>query len=211
MHIKKTLISALFLLSLSLNISAHPHMAIYTSCEFNFEGDQPVGMWFNYSFDQYFSISLLSDFDLDGDKIFNPEETEKIYNSAFIYLSNYGYLISIRDKDGRTSPEEVSDFSVSVDNDIITYRFYIDLENRAEREFFVSVYDKTFYCAIYYTEDNPVKVRSDPGIETQYTIEENTDYPIYYNPYALPTETGTYDKWEPGLQTFFPKEIHFVY
>lgn len=211
MTTKKIALTIIILLFATTASYSHPHMAIYASCEFNVENKNPVGMWVNYTFDQYFSVSLLSEFDMDHNCEFNAEETENIYNNAFIYMSHYGFLISIRDKSGRRSPESVSDFSVSVQDEIITYRFYIDLEKRDERELYISVYDRTFYCAIYYTEIDPVIVHSDLPIETQYFIEENTDYPIYYNPMALPSDNQTYDRWEEGLQTYFPKEIHFVF
>ncbi len=211
MSIKIIVSTILFCLFVTTTAYSHPHMAIYASCEFDFEENDPVGLWVNYSFDQYFSIGLISEFDVDGSGEFNAEETDKIYNNAFIYMKNYGFLISIRDKNGRTSPEVVSDFSVSAEDDIITYRFYINLKKREERELYISVYDRTFYCAIYYTEETPVKVHSEQQVKTQYVIEENTEYPVYYNPFALPTDNTTYDRWETGLQTYYPKEIHFVY
>lgn len=195
-----------------LSIWSHPHMAIYYSCDFQFESTELKGAWIDFTFDRYFSLDIINTYDFDDDGTFNTEETEDIYNNAFINLENYGFFISIRDRQGRTSPREVSEFQAFInEEEQLTYRFYITMEENRERELFLSVYDPTFFCATYMEEEEPVSVISNPPVQTGYTVEENTDYPVYYDPYAPASDTTTHEEWRPGLQTFFPEEIHFVY
>lgn len=211
MNTLKKIICISILSMFPLILSAHPHMAIYSNCEFVFEDSQIVGAWVDFSFDDYFTADILAGYDENHDELFNESETEEIYNHAFINLKNYGFFISIRDKTGRYSPEDVKDFSVYMKNEMITYRFYFDINSPADKEFYFSVFDPTFFCACYFNEKDTVTVNSDRQISTDYTIEENTDNPVYYNPYGSISDKTTYTKMEPGLLTFYPEEIHFVY
>jgi ABC-type uncharacterized transport system substrate-binding protein len=186
-------------------------MAIYSNCEFDFQDSELIGAWIDFSFDQYFTMDMINSYDVDKNNSFDKSETEMIYNHAFINLKNYGFFISIRNKDGRFSPDRVDNFSVFLKEGKITYRFYINLPPLVERELYFSVYDPTFFCACYYNETDPVSVSGASSLETEYKIVKNTDFPIYYDPYASASNTTTYDKWEQGLQTFYPEEIHFVY
>lgn len=187
-------------------------MAIYYSCDFHFEEGELNGAWINFAFDRFFSVDITSTYDMDSDGNFNKEEAKEIYNHAFINLENYGFFISIRDDDGRTSPDKVSDFHPYLDDEeMLNYRFYITLKENTKREFYLSVYDPTFFCATYMVEEAPVSVNSDLPVQSSYTIEENTNYPVYYDPLAPASDTRSYDEWRPGLNTYFPEEIHFVY
>jgi len=187
-------------------------MSIHYSCDFHFEEGKLEGAWINYQFDRFFSVDITSSYDSNGDGLFSDDETDEIYNRAFINLKNYGFFISIRDKAGRTSPQSVSDFQPYLDDEeFLNYRFYIDLKENEEREFYLSIYDPTFFCATFMVDESPVTVTSEPPVQSRYTIEENEDYPVHYDPYAPPSDTRTYDEWRPGLNTYFPEEIHFEY
>jgi len=209
----KVKILAFLLFSVSiLSLGAHPHMSIHYSCDFHFEESELKGAWINYQFDRFFSVDITNTYDNNRDGLFSEEESEEIYNHAFINLENYGFFISIRDNSGRASPQSVSDFSPWLDDEeLLNYRFYIDLEENEERSFYLSIYDPTFFCATFMVEESPVTVRSEPPIQSHYTIEENEDFPVFYDPYAPASDTSTYTEWRPGLNTYFPEEIHFEY
>lgn len=209
---KKKIAALLYILLPLLPLSAHPHMSIHYSCDFHFHDNELSGAWINFAFDRYFSVDISNSFDEDKNGIFSREETDQIYNYAFINLEKYGFFLSIRDVRGRTSPTEVSQFEAYLDEeDILNYRFYITLEENDERELYLSIYDPTYFCATYMAESDPVSVKAEPPHQTQYEVVENTDYPVYYDPYAPASDTTTYDKWRPGLNTYFPEEIHLAY
>lgn len=194
------------------NLQAHPHMAIYYSCNFHFEEMELKGAWIDFSFDSFFSLDIINTYDFNGDRSFDNEEVEEIYNHAFINLEKYGFFISIRDSNGRRSPREVTQFKPFInEEEQLTYRFYISMIENEEQEFYFSVYDPTFFCATYIADETPVSVTSDPPVQTDYSIEENTDFPVYYDPYAPASDMTKHEKWRPGLKTYFPEEIHFVY
>lgn len=186
-------------------------MRISSTCEFTFTDSDVKGAWIEFSFDKFFTVDMLNSYDKDKNNIFDNDETKMIYDHAFINLKNYGFFISIRDNRGRYSPENVDGFSVYIKDEMITYRFYINIVSSEERELYLSVYDPTFFCACYYDETLPVSINSLSNIQTTFSIVENTDFPVYYDPYASASNNVTYEKWEPGLQTFYPKEIHLAY
>ena len=60
--------------------------------------------------------------------------------------------------------------------------------------------------------DNPVSLKYDASkVSVNYAIEENKDFPVYYSPLQAANDTTVYYEWKPGLQTYYPKEVHLTY
>ncbi len=186
-------------------------MALYSSCEFSFNGAELEGVWIDFKFDTFFSTDILAGYDEDKNMVFSKSEIQKVYDNMFISLKKYGFFISIRDENGRVAPEQVKDFSVYVTNEDVHYRFFVKIDNLAKRELYLSIFDPTFFCACKYIEKDPVVFNNISEIQPTYQIVENNNNPIYYDPYAPATNSASYDKWEPGLEANFPKEIHLVF
>lgn len=204
-------LTALFLLLSLTGAGAHPHMALFSSCEFEFSGTNLKGVWIEFEFDKFFSYDIRGAYDIDQDGVFDSKETEAVYNNAFINLKNYGYFISIREGNNRRAPERVTDFSVFVGNDVLHYRFFVPLQHPASRELFIAVYDPTFFCRCYYNEEKPIRFINADDLNPEFTVTENRDFPVFYSPTAPASDLTTYDKWEPGLQTYYPEEVHLVF
>ena len=179
--------------------------------EFVFEDDKLVGCWLEWTFDSYFSADIIYTYDFDLNGKFDAEETDYIYNYAFINLKNYYYFTFIRQGKTRSNPEKVEKFSAYQKNGLLVYRFYIDLSQYKGKEIYLAVYDYTYFCDVRYPDD-PVSVDFDPTkVNVSFAIEENKDYPVYYNPMGAATDTTVYYEWKPGLQTYYPREIHLTY
>lgn len=204
---KKFLILLLFLYSFSLY--SHPHMLLHSRTTFDFEYDKLKGVWLEWEFDAYFSADIIMSYDINSDGIFDIEETIDVYNNAFISLEDYGYFTYIRVGDKRNSAKEVKEFSVFTSNDeSVVYKFYIDLKHITAKEFYLSVYDFTYFCACFYQEEAPV-VFSNPGkLTPTYEIKKDNDTPIYFDPYAGPNDTTIHTKWKKGLSEIVIQEIH---
>lgn len=210
MKFKKYILLLAFLIC-TFSAFAHPHMFLTSKEEFVFEGNKLAGCWIEWEFDSYFSADIIYSYDFDQDGIYNKEETDAVYNNAFINLKNYYFFTFIRQGKTRTNPEKVENFSVHQKDGLILYRFYIDLSEYEGNELYLAVYDYTFFCDIRYPE-NPVSFKYDPNlISVNYTIEKNENYPVYYDPLASSSNNTVYYEWEPGLQTYYPKEIHITY
>lgn len=203
---------ALALLSLPALLFAHPHMYLSSSEEFVWKGAKLDGCWIEWTFDRFFSADIIQGFDADGNGTFNAAENKAVYDGAFINLKNYYYFTFIRQGKARTNPQTVSQFTVRQKEGILSYRFYVDLSKTASGDLALAIYDYTFFCDIAYPETTPVKLTYDPAVvKPTFTIEENREYPVYYNPLGPIDDTTVYYEWKKGLQTFYPKEILISY
>lgn len=189
---------------------SHPHIQILTRSIVEFEDSRVKGVWMEWEFDEYFSSDIVLSYDLDFDSVFNKEETDDIYNNAFISLKDFDYFTYIREGDNRWSPESATDFSAYIKEDKIIYKFFIPV-NIESREFYLAIYDFTYFCACFYQVEEPVKFSGIDGLEPTYSINENRDKPIYFNPYAGVGDTTVYTQMEEGLVELFIKELKIEY
>jgi len=209
LYVVSTLLIALFVLP--VQAAAHPHLFISAQTEFVLNEGKVLGAYETWTFDRFFSADIIQGYDLNRDGLFDKAETKDVYNNAFINTKNYSYFTFIRQGDKRHSPEKVSDFSVWQKDGIASYRFYVDL-SKYSGDFYFAVYDYSFFCDFRYDEKSPVLFRGSFGkTAPRYTIAENKKYPVYYDPFDTADMTTMYDSWKPGLQTYYPKEIHITY
>ncbi|MGP1594642.1 MAG: DUF1007 family protein [Treponema sp.] len=195
-----------------LPLSAHPHLFITAQVEFVWKDKLLAGAYQTWVFDRFFSADILQGFDLDNDGVFSPAETKDVYENAFIHVKNYYYFTFIREGEKRSTPNAVSQFSVSQNNGIVSYRFYTDLSSYKSRSLYFAVYDYTFYCDFRYKETNPVLFTGhEAAVKPHYTIIQNKNYPVYYDPYDTADVMTVYYKWKPGLEIYYPKEILLTY
>lgn len=200
------------LLAIPLTLFAHPHMYLTSSAEFTWDGAKLSGCWVEWTFDRFFSADIIQAYDADANGSFSPAETKNVHDGAFINLKNYYYFTFIRQGKTRTNPPAVSKFSVSQHEGIMKYRFFVDLSKAAPGELAFAIYDYTFFCDISYPETAPVALTYDPAlVSPRFSIIENRDYPVYYNPLGAADDTTVYYEWKKGLQTFYPREITITY
>lgn len=200
-----------FFLALPTVAFAHPHMSLNSSCEFVWKGPALSGVYIDWAFDAYFSADIIRGYDANKDGKFSAAETKAVYDNAFQNLRKYYFFTFIRQGDTRSNPKSVSEFSAYQSGEILHYRFFVDL-SRYKGELWIAVYDYTYFCAIEYDKANPVTLRFDgEAISPAFSIAENHQYPVYYNPLGAVDDTTIYYSWKKGLITFYPREIHVTY
>lgn len=203
---------ALALLLLPAFLSAHPHMFLTSRAEFVWDKASLAGCYLEWTFDAFFSADIIQAYDEDMNGSFNERETREIYNKAFINLKNYYYFTFIRQGSKRTNPPAVSRFSASQKNGKLSYRFFVDLSGAESGDIYLAVYDYTFFCDIALPETGAVSLTYDPAfVSPSYSIVENKEYPVYYNPLGAIDDNTVYYKWKPGLQTYYPREIRITH
>lgn len=211
MHQMKSLLLFIFFCAAQL-LTAHPHMSITNRCIVHWDGDNLSGIQLEWDFDKYFSADIIQGYDLNADGEFDKEELKEIYQFAFSNLEKYHYFAFFREGEDRFIPEGVEDFNARYKDRVLTYSFFIPLDDYHGRDLYIAVYDYSFFCQVQYDEKAPVALRYDPDLlNPKFSIKENRDYPVYYDPYASTSDMTTYDKWFPGLQTFIPSEIHIEF
>jgi len=193
-------------------LTAHPHMFLSSTAEFVWKDTRLEGCYLEWTFDRFFSADLIRGYDRDMNGKFSAAETKEIYSNAFINLKNYYYFTFIRQGDKRTNPPEVARFTAGQKGDTVSYRFFIDLSNTVSGDISLAVYDYTFFCDISYPSANAVKLDYDPAVVSpSYTIAENREFPVYYNPLGAIDDNTIYYRWKKGLQTYYPREIRITY
>jgi len=196
-----------FLLSLSLPLFAHPHIMLNTSLEIEYSNSKCTGVWVDWEFDRFFSVSIIRDFDKNKNGKFDKNEVKDIEAHAFSNLKNYGYFVNIRVGKKRSHPKRVTNFFARFSGDKLYYRFFVPLDKGSYSNFNISIFDPTYYCAVTYVKGG-ITFGSGKGPLPKYAILENKNYPVYYNPYGSASDMTAYTKWKPGLQTAYPKEVH---
>lgn len=180
--------------------------------EFMYEGESCLGFWEDWTFDAFFSATVIHDFDANGDGKFSEAEIWNVHDGAFINLRKYGFFTLIRRGAKRISPESVERFSACIRNGKLIYRFFVSLKDKGYgSDFCVAVFDTTYYCAVRYPEDAVTVTQKVAGSSVPgWTHGVNKSYPVYYNPAGGATDMTAYSTWKPGLETVYPDEIHVL-
>ncbi len=50
-----------------------------------------------------------------------------------------------------------------------------------------------------------------PDSAFHFEIHENKDNPVFYDPLGAVDDTSTYKAWRPGLNKYYPKEVHIFH
>ncbi|MBI9103200.1 MAG: DUF1007 family protein [Spirochaetales bacterium] len=205
---RKLLLLLTLILCSCFLLSAHPHMLLLPKLEFECDGETFLGVWVDWGFDSMFSLSIIDSYDWNKDGEFDADETQSVHDYAFINLENYGYFLSIREGDQRYTPSGTSGFSVRQVEGKLFYRFFVSFQEWSlGKDISVNVFDPTYFCAVQYA-DPAIIVRQASGAMPDFRLEENKDYPVYYNPMGTVDDDTTYDQWKPGLETAYPEEAH---
>ena len=208
--------SLTFMLSLCVILTvsflySHPHVKITSTITFDFNGTTCEGCRVLWMFDDYFSASMINDFDKNRDGIFDEKELKNLYNGGFINLKNYGFFVFLRKGSERTNPDKVSEFNAWQKERKLFYSFYISFNSKTYSEdFYLAVFDRSFYCAAFYG-DPAVIINQKQGASPVYEITRNKKYPVFYNPAGAADDMTVYKKWKPGLETAYPDEIHIFF
>jgi ABC-type uncharacterized transport system substrate-binding protein len=78
---KKTACMLLFALTFpmaSAEVSAHPHVWIDSTIEFVFSAQQVAGVRVTYLFDEMYSLTMINQYDQDGNGLFSPKEERRL-------------------------------------------------------------------------------------------------------------------------------------
>lgn len=210
---KKLLFCTSFILGSILCAQAHPHVFAKTALEFEFSGNQCLGVWVQWEFDQMFSLSMLQPVDANRNGKLEEDEVKALYDYGFKNLENYGYFVYIRVGEKRYHPRRVESFTAWMNGMLMNYRFFVPLErDTLGLSFHIAIFDSSFYTAISFKEPAVQIQQKTAGAPIPtWRLSPNRDFPIYYNPRGAANDFTVYSKWEPGLETAYPQEIHVFF
>ncbi len=190
-------------------VFAHPHMSLESRIEFLFDEDQCQGFWLEWTFDPFFSASIIQEYDRNKNTRFDKTEAAEVYQKAFSNLKKFGYFTYIRRGETRINPDGVQAFEPSVRSDRLVYRFFIDLSGKGYGpELSVAIFDSTYFCAVENKADGvSIKQKDADAVGLAWEIRKDDRHPIYYNPLGAVGDGTIYKAWKPGLETAYPEEI----
>lgn len=189
---------------------AHPHMSLVSKLEFEFDGKTCRGFWVDWTFDPFFSASIIQEQDRDRDRQLSPAEIKGVHDNAFINLRKYGFFVYIRTGNERRNPEAVERFSAEIRGDRLAYRFYVPVGRAGDIN--VAIMDTTYFCAVQYPAKPASVVQLKAGApmpDLKRAIDKQN--PVYYDPSQTATDNSRHVKWRPGLETAYPEEIRAVF
>lgn len=132
---------------------AHPHVFIESELEIELGEEGVKGLWHRWTFDEYFSAWIVDEYDTNKDGQFSPEETQKLYEEAFKNLKHYGFWTTVLKGNRDVPVTRIENFTVKMRDHQATYSFFIPLDidfTPDSEDLFILVYDKDFYCQIFF-------------------------------------------------------------
>lgn len=147
----------LVLLCAPLPANAHPHVWVDYDVVVNGNDQGITALHFNWLYDLMFSSMLVFEGHIKGVGALSPMDTEKVkHNDGEDFMRHHAYTELM--VDGK--PFEVKDvehFSVTNENDRLTYHFDITLPAAAKKIWF-NVGDPTFYVSFAQKEKTPIVI-----------------------------------------------------
>lgn len=161
---------------------AHPHVWITAMVSFLFQDGKLVALRQAWAFDDFFSASLIADFDKDKNGAFDDAEQRALAGKAFAALREYDYFTRVR-QGGETFPiKDAEGFSATLVNGLVFYGFTLPLGaplDPAKGPITAGIYDDSFFVDVELDETDPVKFEGVPSGACKFAVREDPADAIY--------------------------------
>jgi ABC-type uncharacterized transport system substrate-binding protein len=130
---------------------AHPHIWIDVVATFVFDNARVTGVRFQWTFDEFFSAGVISEFDKNKNKAFDGAEIEAVRTGAFEGVKEAGYFTDVLIGEKKVEITETKDFGAAVEKGAAVYHFTVPLAeplDPAKTALEVTVYDKAYFVDI---------------------------------------------------------------
>ena len=179
----KFLVLALLLLAPAGVADAHPHIWIRAAATLQFENGKIIGIQHEWTFDDFFSNALISDFDKNKDKKFDPDEVKELEANAFVALKEFGYFTHVKVGGKQVAIETVRDFAPSIKDGKVIYRFMAVLPQPVDpraAEFNAGIYDHSYYVDVEVNPQIGVKLAGGGSEACKFAMVEDKEAPLYF-------------------------------
>lgn len=183
MRALKTLLVALALLAPAAAAEAHPHIWIRATATLQFENGKIIGIHHEWLFDDFFSNALISDFDKNKNKQFDPDEVKELEANAFVALKEFGYFTHVRVGGKEVTIETVRDFAPSIKDGKVVYRFTALLPQPVDpraAQFHAGIYDHSYYVDVEVNPQLGVKLAGGGSEACKFAIVEDKEAPLNF-------------------------------
>ncbi len=162
---------------------SHPHVFVVNNITIIFDDHGFSGIRVNWGFDEFFSSMIAGDYDKNRNKKLEKPEIAIIKKEAFNYLANFDYFSFIKIDGKPFKVKWITDFSATLSDGKLTYEFFIPCHVKALptfKEVTIAQYDPTYYSAVFFGKNKPVKIEAGPDFETSFNIAKNLKESYYY-------------------------------
>ncbi|NMM46227.1 DUF1007 family protein [Rhodospirillaceae bacterium KN72] len=165
--------------------AAHPHVWVDAVADLGIREGALQEVRMRWTFDDFFSLVLFEDFDVNDNKRFEPNEVEKMRDGAFTGLGEVAFFTDLRIDGVRVDWSGARDFGVELGEDgRASYLFTLDLPQPVDpvaHKVSVTLYDPDYYVDVQFAETGGVSFTDlDPSLECGARYEPAEDTPIYF-------------------------------
>ncbi len=174
------LISILALFAGFTALTAHPHSFIDYSAKVIVDQSGFRAVEIGWLFDEYFTESIVVDYDMDQSGDFDETEVKAIYDEAFINVATFNYFLLLTLDDQEIVIDSTSDFSVSMREERMFYRFTVPLPESSAKQFTVMSYDPTFFIFLEMKSTDDLSVQCPQGMKYDVLTDDRMiDFEMY--------------------------------
>lgn len=183
MRTSKSLLVALALLAPAAAAEAHPHIWIRATATMQFADGKITGIRHEWQFDDFFSNALISDFDKNKNKQFEPDEVKELEANAFVALKEFGYFTHVKIGGKEVAIESTRDFAPSIKDGKVVYSFVAVLPQPVDpraTQFAAGVYDHSYYVDVEVNPQLGVKLAGGGSEACKFAVVEDKEAPLYF-------------------------------
>jgi ABC-type uncharacterized transport system substrate-binding protein len=179
---KIILLSLLFFFC-AMPLKAHPHVFIKHTIKIIFDESGLSGIEASWRFDTMFSSTLIHDYDINKNRIFEHDEVLILKEEAFSNLKHYHYFTHIEINNKTFNPKYVKDFKAVIFNKNVTYTFFIPCHvsiHNEKKKITLSFYDDTYFVDFDLIRKDKISLRNSEKYNIVYSIKDNSKKSYYY-------------------------------
>jgi len=182
-RVLKSSLVAFALLAPAGAAEAHPHIWIRATATLQFEDGKITGIRHEWVFDDFFSNAIITDFDKNKNKQFEPDEVKEVEANAFVALKEFGYFTHVRVGGKAVTIGTTRDFTPAIEKGKVVYRFTAVLPQPVDpraAQFDAGVYDHSYYVDVEVNPQLGVKLAGGGSEACKFAMVEDKDAPLYF-------------------------------
>jgi ABC-type uncharacterized transport system substrate-binding protein len=182
-HFGVGILASVIIVGGAVHAHAHPHIWIDTVATFVFDQGRVVSIRLEWTFDEFFSQSLLDSIRPKKKGRFDAKETKEVYEKDFASLKDSEYFTHLQLAGKKLPVREVSDFSVSYLKGRVVYRFAVRLPSPVDpvtTPIALSVYDESYFVEVGFDGQDPLRFEGKPDAVCRYDLREDRNTPLYF-------------------------------
>ncbi len=179
-----TILSFILPLILLTNAKAysHPHQFIDTHVTIVFDEKGLAGFRLKWVFDEMTAVTVMVDFDQNGNEQLDPAEVKTVRVELFEKLRKFNYMTYIYIEDQEFFVTEISDFNAKFQNDLLIYEFFVPCEvifNDGFKMVRLSVFDEEYFTE-YKIKKEFIHIENTALFRYEYQLRVAEDRYYYY-------------------------------